>query len=756
MRGAGASVVRLARIGVYALAAGVCTLGLGVPPASASHPIDDLIPAGAKEADIRAIETAVLGAEHAAEHAAARRSARLAERGATVRVNGTKMAYSSEDVAAPRAAGPPAQVGAWTQAPFQIPTYAIHSAVLPTGKVLFWGRPAVPGVGAQRPNYSEAALWNPALGTGPGSFTDVDPPVIDVDGPGGQPPAKAPIFCSGQNLLPSGEVVAAGGTLVYAGTFPDDAYTDWGGLQTIFTFDPFSETWTRQPNMAEGRWYPGQVMLPDGRTVILSGLSHVAPGGVMTNSVEVFDPAATIGGQGTVTQQPSAFRTGLGLYPRTFTFGDDVIVTGPSQFLTARLDTASWTWDEGLPTMSRSRIAGNAVRRPGGPGGSDTITTIGGFDRNEGSGPFYAGTTTSETIDAGGSAPAWSTDAPLNVGRANANAVLLPDGSMVTIGGGSGFQLGGDPELGAAGGYITYADGRARQVEVYDPETDRWLLGPAQREDRTYHSTAVLLPDGRVFSAGDDHYPLESGGQFSLTDNAEIYSPPYLFKGGRPQIDSAPQSVAFGDTFGIESKSAGVDRAVLMSPGATTHAFDMHQRHVELQVADKLAGQGLNVTSPPSDAAAPPGYYMLFLLNEDGVPSVASWVKIDPAAPDRPTLARDQGNPLGLKLKAKKRQRLSKPVKVKVSCELACSVELKGKVKPKGGSGSDSKRPKAVALKRADAELDAGESKRLKLKLSRRAKRSLDSAAKATAKITATATDGAGSRSTERVKVKLR
>jgi hypothetical protein len=132
----------------------------------------------------------MLGAEHAAEHAAARRSARLAERGVTLRIDGTEMAYSSEGVAAPRAAGPPAQVGAWTEAPFRIPTYAIHSVVLPTGKVLFWGRPPVPGPGQARPNYSEAALWDPALGTGPGAFTDVDPPVIDVDGPGGQPPAK--------------------------------------------------------------------------------------------------------------------------------------------------------------------------------------------------------------------------------------------------------------------------------------------------------------------------------------------------------------------------------------------------------------------------------------------------------------------------------------------------------------------------------------------------------------------------------------
>ena len=627
----------MTRSWLHALAACALTLAVGAPSA-AGHAVDDLIPAGATEPEIRAIETAMLGAEHAAEHAAARRSARLAERGATLRVDGTRMAYSSENVAAPRAAGPPSQVGAWTQAPFRIPTYAIHSAMLPTGKVLFWGRPAVPGVGQARPNYSEAALWDPARGTGPGAFTDVDPPVIDVDGPGGQDPVKAPIFCSGQNLLASGEVVAAGGTLIYAGTFPDDAYTDWGGLQTIFTFDPFSETWTRQPDMAEGRWYPSQTLLPDGRTVIFSGLSDEAPGGLITNSVEVFNPPTTIGGRGTVEQRPSAFRNGLGLYPRTFTFGDDIIVTGPSQFLTATLDTASWTWNESLPTMSRSRIAGNAVRQPGGPGGSDAITTIGGFDRTIGSGPFYAGTTTSETIDARASAPRWSTDAPLNVGRANANAVLLPDGSMVVVGGGSGFQLGGDPELGAAGGYITYADGRARQIEVYDPDSDRWLLGPAQREDRTYHSTAVLLPDGRVFSAGDDHHPREPGGEFSLTDNAEIYSPPYLFQGPRPRIDSAPRSVAWGDTFGIESQSAGIDRAVLMSPGATTHAFDMHQRHVELKVSDRVEGAGMNVAAPPSDAAAPPGYYMLFLLNEDGVPSTASWLRIDATAPDRPSL----------------------------------------------------------------------------------------------------------------------
>jgi Domain of unknown function (DUF1929)/FG-GAP repeat len=626
-----------------AAAISACLLALVFPSGVAAHgPAglipDDMVPAGANESNLRAFEAVSLGPEHAAEHAALRRLERRAKRG-DLELGSGRRALSSEDVVAPRAEGPPSEVGQWTAAPFQLPNYAIHTVVLPTGKVLFWGRPPVPpGAGGVRPNTGEAALWSPWLGTGPGAFEEVDPPVVDVDGPGGQAPVKAPVFCSGQTLLADGQVLAAGGNLIYGNTFPNDAYTGFAGLPMIFTFNPWTETWTRQPDMEDGRWYPSQVLLPDGRTVILSGLSQDPPGGVMSNTVEVFHPPGALGGQGSVSQQPSAFRSGLGLYPRTFTFGEDVIVTGPAKALTATLDTQTFTWDERLQTMSRSRLAGNAVRRPGGPGGSDTVTTLGGFDRTIGPGPFYPATATSETINARATTATWAADAPLNVARANANAVLLPDGSMVEIGGGSGYQVGGDPDVGAPGGYVTYADGRARQIEVFDPDSNSWLLGPAQQEDRTYHSTAVLLPDGRVFSGGDDHNPLQPGGAFSTTDNGEIYSPAYLFKGPRPVIGSAPQSVDWGDAFGIHSSSADIQRAVLVAPGATTHAFDMNQRHVELQVLNRVGGQGVDVAAPPSSAVAPPGYYMLFLLNGAGVPSVASWVRLDPAAPDRPTL----------------------------------------------------------------------------------------------------------------------
>ena len=104
------------------------------------------------------------------------------------------------------------------------------------------------------------------------------PPTIDPDGPGPQAPGPAPFFCSGLSLLPSGEVLVTGGNLVYPNTFTDDEFTFAAGIPTIFTFDPFTETWTQQPDMVDGRWYPTQILLPDGRTVVAGGYTQDAPG----------------------------------------------------------------------------------------------------------------------------------------------------------------------------------------------------------------------------------------------------------------------------------------------------------------------------------------------------------------------------------------------------------------------------------------------------------------------------------------------
>jgi hypothetical protein len=182
---------------------------------------------------------------------------------------------------------------------------------------------------------------------------------------------------------------------------------------------------------------------------------------------------------------------------------------------------------------------------------------------------------------------------------------------MVTVGGGYGI-LNGNRRSGDAAIH--------RNIELYEAATGQWTLGPAQDELRTYHSTALLLPDATVLSAGDDGH----GG--SSNDTAEIYEPPYLFKGARPSITSAPASVTYGDSFTVRT-STDATKAVLMAPAAVTHANDMSQRNVPLDVSVQTAGS-LSVEAPTVPELAPPTYYMLFVLNDQGVPSVAKFIRL--------------------------------------------------------------------------------------------------------------------------------
>jgi hypothetical protein len=134
-----------------------------------------------------------------------------------------------------------------------------------------------------------------------------------------------------------------------------------------------------------------------------------------------------------------------------------------------------------------------------------------------------------------------------------------------------------------------------------------------------YHSTALLLPDGRVLSAG------QSFGQYENT--GEIFSPPYLFKGARPVISEAPGTLGYGQVFTVATpQAASISRVALVRAGAVTHSVNFDQRYVDCSFT--TSGGTLLVTSPPNANYAPPGWYMLFLVNSTGVPSVASWVQV--------------------------------------------------------------------------------------------------------------------------------
>jgi hypothetical protein len=191
--------------------------------------------------------------------------------------------------------------------------------------------------------------------------------------------------------------------------------------------------------------------------------------------------------------------------------------------------------------------------------------------------------------------------------RSNMNSVLLPDGSVLVVGGNTAANF-GTPYL---------------QSLRYNPATDTWTPMASQALRRAYHSTAVLLPDGRVLSAGDNG-PGAIGGH----NRVEIYSPPYMFKGTRPAIVSAPSTASPGTKISVTT-AAPIRELVLISPSATTHATNMHQRLVQLATAPLANGsaKGLRATVP-ADGTVPPGPYMLFALDANGVPSVAAWLMV--------------------------------------------------------------------------------------------------------------------------------
>lgn len=414
----------------------------------------------------------------------------------------------------------------------------IHAVLLHTGKVLLI-------------ESTNAYLWEPGNLLG----KKVAPP--------------NDIFCAGHAVLPSGEVLVAGGRLLKAGRGPK--YT--------LTFDPATEAWTRRADMRQGRWYPTATLLADGRVVITAGKNET--GGANTD-VEVYD-------NGNISVLATK---GLPFYPNQF-----VLPTG--RVLVVARNAGVFNLNPGtgaiaaLPKMKGIHAAGPAVLLPGGPAGSSTVMICGGKTKTGSS------SVECESYDASTPTVPWMLRAPLPGKRVQMNLVILPDGKLLGVGGTDG-TLG------------------QKQSLLYDPAADTWTRMASQVEERGYHSTAILLPDGRVLSAGDNQTP---GGKAAL----ELYSPPYLFQGDRPVILSSPATATWASSFAVATNDE-VARAVMIRPSAVTHTVGMDQRHVEL--AFTATPGGILATAPPSPAVAPPGHYMLFLLNASGVPSVANWIRM--------------------------------------------------------------------------------------------------------------------------------
>ncbi len=449
---------------------------------------------------------------------------------------------------------------------------AVHMVLMRTGKVLIWTDHSVKPPGS---TYYEmqaiASVYDPVTHTA----RRVDPP-LDYN-----------IFCGYATTLADGRV------LVVGGLDPDNGYSGQG-LPIVLTFDPATEQWTIAPPMHQGRWYPSLVRLTDGRTVVVGGHAGGARN-IPNHDVEVIAP--TVGTPQLVAQ----YNIGAGedMYPSEFQLPDGRIFSIASKF-THFIDPTTWTITKGPSLLANAYTYPNATILPLTPGGHFVIQMTGG--RSGGPQTNWPATTTSVRIDMSATSPAFKAMAPLPQPRTNTNTVLLPDGTLLMVGGNetSNFTL------------PTY------QALQYSPASDTWTPLAAQAKRRAYHSTAVLLPDGTVLSGGDTG---GGGGGAAL----EVFSPPYLFRGPRPVITSAPAVATRGSTINVTTNVA-VKTVELIAPGAATHATDLSQRLVQLATAS-VSATTLAATLP-ADNTLPPGPYMLFAVDANGVPSVATWVTV--------------------------------------------------------------------------------------------------------------------------------
>jgi hypothetical protein len=598
---------------------------------------------------LRSDEQAALGVRHAAEHARLRAVARD-PRWRRARRNASAAAARAR--ARMAATGRLDRTGRWpSSGQFDLragdgtTTFGTHAVMLPTGKVLWYSIPSHPDRPLGPRRLSVALLWDPSKGTGNNAFKQINPP---TDPNTGQP---VNIWCSGNSFLADGRVLVTGGNVMYTVESPGGKFA---GLNHVYTFDPFSERWTRQPDMPHGRWYPTQLLMPDRRTFIMGGLDERGFGD-KNEDLELFTPARSRGGRGRLTLLGGSGVLGdpgrppVGdYYPHLFWMPSGRgLVAGPwttdTWWFSPPGNPPRLRWAD-LPNSTQSRVWGTAVMVPAGPDGSHQVVQLGGSDKPKADAAEpdadALATNSASFFDERRAGAGWNDTASvargaLNRPRSHANTVLLPDGSMVTVGGGwgdkkSGGENGAPNQWAAAPFHLT--------TELWDPRSKRWRLGPPQREFRTYHSTAVLLPDGRVVSAGDDYSGRFSGAEvernFAL-DSAEIFEPPYLFDGNRkaprPRLRGAPKRLRFKQAARLPVQAARrsrpVTRAVLVAPASTTHAVDMNQRYVPLRVTGTAGGR-LGVRAPANANVAPPGYYMLFVLDRSGTPSLARWVRL--------------------------------------------------------------------------------------------------------------------------------
>ncbi|WP_250557283.1 galactose oxidase-like domain-containing protein [Pseudonocardia lacus] len=481
--------------------------------------------------------------------------------------------------------GAAAQEGVWRILETDTQVLAVHAVLLHTGDVLlFAGSGNDPDEAAAR-RYG-TRVWHY--------------PTPEMSAPG----TPVDLFCCGHAQLPDGRVLAAGGT---------ERYDPFVGLRQCVAFDPHrgpesaasptgrAGEWVVAPEMGEGRWYPTLVALPDGDVLAVSGLG--ADGFLSL----VPERRAADGDWTALPPSPP-----WPMYGHLFLLADGRLFYSGAQY-GANNGQRPAVWDpvagtvvrvDGLPEPQYRNQAASVLLPPA---QDQRVLVVGGG----GADVHAVGTTgTAAVVDLTGPHPTYVPAPPLHHPRMHLCATLLPD-RTVLVNGGSGME--------------ESHHHASPHAEIYHPRTGTWRGAAASRVDRLYHSVALLVPDGKVVTAGSN--PQRKEEELRI----EVFWPPYLFAGPRPTVEPEATDLHYGATVAARvADPAGLREASLLRPGATTHSCDVEQRLVDLPLRP-TGPTTVELAIPDAPALAPPGWYQLVVVSTAGVPSEGVWVQLSRA-----------------------------------------------------------------------------------------------------------------------------
>jgi Domain of unknown function (DUF1929) len=487
------------------------------------------------------------------------------------------------------------------------PVIGVHTVLLPNGKVMSFS--TTDGTGKNRGEPPENNLNT-------GTKVDIWDPATNVHVDTSKPAElQHNLFCSGHVLLKTGQVLFAGGNNGGAGV-------RYLGTRTSYLFDSDANTWTRGQDMAGARWYPSLVTLGNGNVAAVGGWND------NPQSVKWGNPLPEVWQTNQSTWKPL---TGASsdtfdiasfdhLYPMLHLASSGAVVNvGPGTDLRTFDTTGVGAWSAPVQRDATFRYGGVSVLL-----NPSQVLVAGGNNSAVPYGLFGVALNSAVTVNLADKTT--TSVPPMNFARAYHNATLLPNGHVFINGGNTSGQQFDDSTS-------------VYQAEQWNPQTNTWSALASASVPRNYHSTALLLPDGRVLTMGGGMCGECSGNPQINHSNAEIYYPPYLFKkdgsgtlAARPEIISLNPELTLGQKFTLRAKSeSAISSIVLIRTGSVTHASSFDQRRVPLafRVAENTQIPLLEVTLPSEANALPPGYYLLMALNAEGVPSIGRIVRMN-------------------------------------------------------------------------------------------------------------------------------